>query len=313
MTNEASKTHKKRLAFRKDDSIDTKRVDTYRITLEPFIFQLFCSRDQFQNEFSDQTQLRHNHRNFEFHCFIEGNGTFEAGDNVFTIASDSFCLIGPRVYHVQHSDMPTLKYTFQFDYFLDDRNPEALKTPWCKELMNALSTLTYINVEKNTSIPLQLKEMKTELDNLPVFYEYRIHNILSDIMIDILRSVVKEKIVAARKNTEEDMRDFKIEIFFDENYWRTDLTAREMANSIGISTRHLNRLIEKNFHLTFNQKLTQTRIESAKGFLASTDSTIQSIAENTGFNSTEYFYKSFKHETGFTPGEYRLLHKVKSN
>ena len=61
----------------------------------------------------------------------------------------------------------------------------------------------------------------------------------------------------------------------------------------------------KNFGIPFKQKLIQTRIEGAKGFLKSTDLSIEKISEKVGFGSTEYFYHSFKQNTGITPNEYR--------
>lgn len=296
--------------FTKDKSIDTGKVRNDTVRLEPFVFHLFLDTTQFAHKAADQTRMRHNHRNFELQYFAEGTGTFEAGDHTFPILPGSFCLIGPNVYHILHPDTVLLKYTIQFDYVIHDSDPQRLKIPWCIEIIRSLSEMTYLYIPDNTRIAFLLDQMKEELLDQPVLYESRIDNILSEVMIELLRSIVNSKSIAQDKKADEDMRDFRIEIFFDENYWRPELCAEQMAGAIGISARHLNRLIQKNFNTTFKQKLIKTRIESAKGFLVSSDSTVSEIAENVGFCSAEYFYKSFKRMTGITPGEYRKVFKA---
>ncbi|TFE27875.1 helix-turn-helix domain-containing protein [Cohnella luojiensis] len=56
---------------------------------------------------------------------------------------------------------------------------------------------------------------------------------------------------------------------------------------------------------TFIERLTEIRIEEAKKKLASSDSKITDIAEQTGFSNIRHFNRVFKNETGLTPKDYR--------
>lgn len=56
---------------------------------------------------------------------------------------------------------------------------------------------------------------------------------------------------------------------------------------------------------TFSHYLTTLRITNAKKMLTATDTSINDISMQTGFNDYFYFLKTFKKYTGNTPGEYR--------
>ena len=52
------------------------------------------------------------------------------------------------------------------------------------------------------------------------------------------------------------------------------------------------------------QFITNRKIELAKGMLAGSDDTVESIAITLGYDY-QYFLKLFKEKTGFTPTKYR--------
>lgn len=58
--------------------------------------------------------------------------------------------------------------------------------------------------------------------------------------------------------------------------------------------------------------LTSLRIEKSQELLLTTQKTIAKIAEESGFLSNEVFIRTFKKETGITPGEFRKASQKQS-
>ena len=83
------------------------------------------------------------------------------------------------------------------------------------------------------------------------------------------------------------------------------ITVAKVVREIGISRRSLERNFCKYFGRSPHDEIIRIRIERAKTLLCSTDISITSIAEESGFNSREYFIFAFHRETGTTPHLYR--------
>ena len=56
---------------------------------------------------------------------------------------------------------------------------------------------------------------------------------------------------------------------------------------------------------TFTEVLIRARMEKAKELLRTTGYTVNEIAEQVGYNSSQYFAVCFKKYTGISPGVYR--------
>lgn len=86
------------------------------------------------------------------------------------------------------------------------------------------------------------------------------------------------------------------------------VTVESLAEACGISSGHLRRLFMKQFGMSPIKYISHKKIERAKELLKYDLSSITDISEILGFSGVYYFCRSFKKETGLTPGEYRKLH-----
>jgi len=107
------------------------------------------------------------------------------------------------------------------------------------------------------------------------------------------------------------MRIFTIEKFFDERH-SDDVRMEDLANMLGVTVRHLDRVIKRFFGVSFREKLAKTRIEVAKDLLKNTDMPVLDICWKVGYGSTVSFTSAFKKYTGTTPGKYRKIFKGSS-
>lgn len=94
---------------------------------------------------------------------------------------------------------------------------------------------------------------------------------------------------------------------------RGDNSIMSVCSHFGISQPYLSRLFRQHCGRTYNEFLTDLRIEEAKKLLAGgKDILIGEVAEQVGFNGQFYFSKVFKDATGLTPRDYRNRERHKS-
>jgi two-component system response regulator YesN len=93
--------------------------------------------------------------------------------------------------------------------------------------------------------------------------------------------------------------------FIEENY-NSQLSYKDVANEVFISPSYFLSLFKQETGYTFVDYLTVLRIEKAKEMLLTSDMTITQIADNTGFNNSNYFSRIFKKITGIRARDYRI-------
>lgn len=82
-------------------------------------------------------------------------------------------------------------------------------------------------------------------------------------------------------------------------------TPLEMGQALGISASYFQHLYTQLFHIPFRSDLIAMRIGYAQELLASTDLSIDEIAEACGYTSKIHFYRQFRSITGTTPNAFR--------
>ncbi|MDD9842114.1 MAG: helix-turn-helix domain-containing protein [Alphaproteobacteria bacterium] len=99
----------------------------------------------------------------------------------------------------------------------------------------------------------------------------------------------------------------RAKIFIADNLGQFDLSLSMVANHIGISTRHLTRLFQKE-ELTFNGWVRAMRLERCATALvnpAFDKKNISDIALIYGLNDISHFCRDFKRSFGYSPSQYR--------
>jgi AraC-like DNA-binding protein len=84
-------------------------------------------------------------------------------------------------------------------------------------------------------------------------------------------------------------------------------TVKELAALCHISEGYFSKLFTKSTGESYSSWLLKKRISWAKDLLASTDLTVQEIAEDIGFSDAGHFVRTFKKYEGITPGRYQKI------
>ena len=83
------------------------------------------------------------------------------------------------------------------------------------------------------------------------------------------------------------------------------LSVADIASQVGLSASYLTRCFRQQTGYSPHEYLTLRRIGYAKDCLLSSGQSIQDIAANAGYKSTENFIRSFKKAVGVSPSSYR--------
>jgi AraC-like DNA-binding protein len=102
-------------------------------------------------------------------------------------------------------------------------------------------------------------------------------------------------------------------IDYMEKHFLDDLSVKEIAAAAYYSEHYFNQLFREATNLSPHAYLRKLRITFAENLLASTDMTIEAMAENCGFNSTQSFIRGFRQQCGCAPGQYRKKARASTN
>jgi AraC-like DNA-binding protein len=94
-------------------------------------------------------------------------------------------------------------------------------------------------------------------------------------------------------------------------YLEGDLSLKSLADRVNISPHHLSQVLNEKLRKTFYDYVNEQRVEYAKqALLNEPERSIAHIAFESGYNSKNSFYNSFKRHTGTIPSEYRRRHRA---
>lgn len=125
-------------------------------------------------------------------------------------------------------------------------------------------------------------------------------------MIDCLIQIINASPEEQAEETASQNNTYFLKIMkYINTYYNENITLKDVAKVVNLNPNYISQLFKKSAGTTFSHYLTSLRITNAKKMLTATDTSINDISMQTGFNDYFYFLKTFKKYTGNTPSEYR--------
>lgn len=132
-----------------------------------------------------------------------------------------------------------------------------------------------------------------------VYGGFRAAGILYEFLIEFYRNMKSIK-------TEEELPlQLKSVIRYIEICFKEQITMDRLSDIANLTPQHLCRLFRKHFNMRPTEYIMQIRLQEAKRLLLSSSWEVNEIAEECGFNNSNYFSVSFKKAEGCTPSEFR--------
>ncbi|MBO9604625.1 MAG: helix-turn-helix transcriptional regulator [Paenibacillaceae bacterium] len=278
-----------------------------KVRIGNIVFDVMLN-DNFFNDQGDFFAAKHNHAAFEAHFMFEGSGVLQIGQEQITLSPDSLCIIGPGIYHTQKASEqgPIRKYCLRFDYCRSSLADADAPPGESAEIVKLLERITWFAARDEYGIRSLITDIHAAFRERSFGYYARLQSLFALLLLNILRSVPvrKEMYTTFRVRTPDDERSETIEQFFAKHYDRA-VTPRELAANLAVSHSQLNRILWKNYRMSFKRKLLETRMEIAKDMLANSQFPVTDIAAKVGYGDVSNFSNAFKAKTGVSPTSYR--------
>lgn len=165
------------------------------------------------------------------------------------------------------------------------------------------------DIEKNFSSVFNFKDNDNVINFFKNYIKRNSSNIdnilLSRDLYNLLIEIRLKAYVISDKNTHFPLPLTESINFIKEEYKDCQLSLDKIANHVNYSKFYLERLFKKHLKTTVNGYLIKERISNAKYLLLSTNFTIEEIAKECGFSSSQILIKYFKNTYKETPYQYK--------
>jgi AraC-like DNA-binding protein len=155
-----------------------------------------------------------------------------------------------------------------------------------------------------------LKKMKL-LDAPALGGQQLIKNYLELLLISLMRDEVEkdssEAVFLQRERFDEKLSDRVIE--YMKEHITERLSVSEVCEILHYNKSYVFRQFKKTTGSTLMAYFTRLKVQKAKEMLRETDMAISEISDALAFDSSNYFSKTFKKVTGYTPSTYRKLRR----
>ena len=246
-----------------------------------------------------QSQRSHKHMLYELHYVLKGRLSIvlEHG-KPFTVDSGQFIIIPPRVMHfIVDEAPPSQKLVSGFDIQSENAQiVQCLQTVqkgvccWESETLRQLVQALHSKVERSpltaTSLsPFLVQSIILEMLEIiqpptPYQTDVKLKSSINDERVQACRQIIRDHI-------------------------QSNIMGRDVANQLGMSLRHLNRLCNASCGCSIHHLILQERMERARFLLESTSLSLTDISEMIGYSSVYAFIRAFKSNTGISPGKYQ--------
>lgn len=255
----------------------------------------------------------HWHQEVEFIFAQKGSVTVSAEGGKYILKQGSGMFIGSRVVHRFDAESENLVPNIVFSPTLLAPEGSLIFEKYIKPVLyRSCSICTLepsVDWQKSvlellqTVFSLQFEAEPDEMHTLRILlkiWELLYHNLpLSD----------------ANKNSSASSEQARLQIMmqFIQDHFREQLTLNDIAYCVSISPSRALQIFNKGIHCTPIAYLIDYRLQYSAYVLTSTETKISVIAQECGFQSSEYYCRAFRKLFHLTPTQYRLTRKVPSD
>lgn len=258
----------------------------------------------------EMTTYIHSHSYYELFTAVEGTLCIESPEGLqIHVSAGTLCLIPPNFYHRTFSlETSCAKLAIRFHYSRNAENTDESVYNTCHTFLSNC----HIPVTLNDCLDIckQIQEMQNEMTNPRFASKTCMTLLLSQIYIQIFRYLTEEKIipttVPAPDTFDWELRQLQIDEYLNLHF-NEAITEDDMSGYFNVSKRHLNRILQKIYNMSFREILINKRMNEALHLLVSTEYSIETIANMVGYTSVSGFYTAFHNKYHMTAGQYRKV------
>lgn len=257
----------------------------------------------------------HSHAGVELLYCEQGRGIFTLGRHVLPYESGSLILFDPQVPH--HVEMLS-SYARWNVCFLS----EALKSvtqSTGKVLDTVLRSgsavhfhLDRLDLDDREHVYGIFRDIRRESLRQRLGFQYIFALRLLELFVLLERFSEESVVLEDLPRTADQALLFNDVIGFIERHIAHNVTVGHLADHFNVSTSTLYRMVRGATGRSPSELISQRRLARAQHLLAATTLTVSEVASATGYTHVSHFGSLFKQQTGYTPSQYRKLHREKA-
>ncbi len=241
----------------------------------------------------------HRHQFYEMHFVMRGEESYQLEDgSVLNVTPGNMVLFPCDVMHASvGASQDRCKIAFAFSVAdRDMRQSSPLRLALPEEAMLYPASREMFNL---------FLDVMNEVSQRNAFYLDSVRILVHRLIICCAR--LNERSHAENPTQEERAVDGRIEeiMQYIQDHLADGITTRDVAENIHLSTRQINRLLQKEFMMNCHELIDRKKVEEAKRLLAFTDMRMEDIAIAVGYVNFFSFSKFFKRVEGMSPGLFR--------
>ncbi len=250
----------------------------------------------------------HSHDYYELYFLFHGSINYTIENNVYQVSEGDIVWIPPNIPHFTRPHN-TERHKRMLFYIKSPIIEEYLqKNPDSENFIS--STQVFHPSEKEKRYFRNLSNILLEEYYSEQSYSQQM---CRGILINILFLVQRmyEKTLSQKLNTNSAMADpsvdLKVLLSFIRIHFRDDISLTSLSKQVNLNPAYISSLFKKHFGFTFKKYLIDLRLKAAMEMLKTTEKSIEAIAFDCGFNSSNHFCKTFKSNVGMPPKMYRNI------
>ncbi len=275
-------------------------IQYYKITKEDIkLNYITYHNDRFSHELITKRRKStpiHYHDDYELYFLVDGETKFFVEDEIFYLHNGDFIFIPRGVYHKTDSEdcLHNERILLAFEENIFDES--------MSEVLEILSSSKLICIPNNNVIVIKelLDKIKNEHSKNRQHKDAIIEAYIKEILILLCRFKTDE----LKPLNEADKFIYSISEYISNNITE-NITLKSLSDKFSVSQAHLSRKFKKTVKTGINEYIKYVRILHAQKLLSETTLPITEIAEQCGFNDSNYFSTTFKKAIGASPVKYR--------
>lgn len=268
------------------------------IYLDGYTYRLSLRIHEGQRQTSGE--VPHTHPQYELHTVFSGEATLEQEGMSPVIMRPGDCvLVPPHIYHLRRLGSDETRCC---TLYMDSPKgaPIQIDRQNCVRMVCAPLLMEYLNA------------LEAEFAVRQFGSDGSIQSLLTLLLVAVVRELSHlPKNLSVEKPPVFAQREESIDNFFASHYSR-NISAKDLADHLEITTRQLARIMQKRYGCTFRQHLLEIRLYHARQQLVNTNAPIWQIANDCGFTCQGAFATAFRKQSGCTPSQFRQQNDLKN-
>lgn len=235
----------------------------------------------------------HWHGFVELEFFIEGTGTHIYNDTTFQIKPGDAWILSTDDSHQLNLDKGMKSINIALD-------PDILHEKLRKHLSMFHPLHCTFDEDETRTFLEKVEILWHEQKTRELLSRVKAVSVINEMLVDIARKS-STNTIPVKNSLVNDMVNY-----LQANY-KNNISLAELAHIFSFTPNYCGHLFKQMTGITFNDYLNNLRVKHACKLLLSSNLSIREIAFDSGFNSLEYFYATFKKFYGITPAKYKTL------